>query len=162
MKNLTEYTFESHSADETKALAQALAPALFDGACVTFCGDLGAGKTQFVQGVAAGLGIGAQVVSPTFNIVIEYAGALPLYHFDLYRLESAEELDDIDFYALVDEATPGVAFIEWSEKFPEEMPDDRLEISICVQAGGVRQIHAQCTGARSQEILTCWVAQLDC
>ena len=69
------------------------------GDVIVLSGDLGAGKTQFVQGVAAGLGVRDQVTSPTFNILLTYpAGSLPLYHFDLYRLEEADELEDIGYY----------------------------------------------------------------
>lgn len=78
------------SSEATKQLAATLAPYLQAGDVIVLSGDLGAGKTQFVQGVAAGLGVRDQVTSPTFNILLTYpAGSLPLYHFDLYRLEEA-------------------------------------------------------------------------
>ena len=107
----------STSSEATKQLAATLAPYLQAGDVIVLSGDLGAGKTQFVQGVAAGLGVRDQVTSPTFNILLTYpAGSLPLYHFDLYRLEEADELEDIGYYETID--GDGASFVEWGEKFP--------------------------------------------
>ena len=87
----------------TKQLAATLAAHLRPNDVVVLIGDLGAGKTQFVQGIADGLGIKDQVTSPTFNIQVTYdGGRLPLHHFDLYRLEQEEELDDIGFYDTIE------------------------------------------------------------
>ena len=117
------------SSEATKQLAATLAPYLQAGDVIVLSGDLGAGKTQFVQGVAAGLGVRDQVTSPTFNILLTYpAGSLPLYHFDLYRLEEADELEDIGYYETID--GDGASFVEWGEKFPEALPYGYLEISI--------------------------------
>lgn len=119
------------SAEETRRIAAELAERLSDGDVVLLSGDLGAGKTQFAQGVADGLGVTEPVTSPTFNLVFEYAsGRIPLYHFDLYRLEDAQQLEDIGFYELSDESTPGIALIEWADLFPEEMPEDAIAVII--------------------------------
>ncbi|MBQ2681090.1 MAG: tRNA (adenosine(37)-N6)-threonylcarbamoyltransferase complex ATPase subunit type 1 TsaE, partial [Eggerthellaceae bacterium] len=84
------------SVEETKSLAGKLAAVLQPGDVILLSGDLGAGKTQFTQGLAAGLGASEAVISPTFNIVLTYgSGRLPLHHFDLYRLEASEQLEDI-------------------------------------------------------------------
>lgn len=106
--------YHSNSETETEALGERLAKALPAGSIVAFTGDLGAGKTAFVRGMARGLGITARVTSPTFTIVSEYEGGrLPLFHFDLYRLGGPDELFDIgwDDYLRRD----GICAVEWSE-----------------------------------------------
>lgn len=124
-------TLRTASAEMTRQVAAELAQDLSDGDVILLSGDLGAGKTQFAQGIAKGLGIAEPVTSPTFNIMFEYAsGRIPLYHFDLYRLEGAQQLEDIDFYALVDDSTPGIALIEWADLFPDEMPEGAWRIEI--------------------------------
>ncbi len=106
---------------ETEAVGETLAAALCPGAVVAFTGDLGAGKTAFVRGLARGLGIGERVTSPTFTIVNEYEGGrLPLFHFDMYRLSSSDELFDIGWEDYL--ARGGVCAVEWSENV-----DDALE-----------------------------------
>ena len=129
MANGLTYARKTASTEATKQLAETLAPYLHPGDVVVLSGDLGAGKTQFVQGVAAGLGISAQVTSPTFNILLEYyQGRIPLYHFDLYRLDDQDELEDTGYYDTID--ADGVSFIEWGEKFPGALPYGYLEIRI--------------------------------
>jgi tRNA threonylcarbamoyladenosine biosynthesis protein TsaE len=93
-------------------------------------GALGAGKTTFIQGFAAGLGVGEDdyVRSPTFALVQAYHGRLPLYHFDLYRLSSCAEVQDIGFDEYLEAG--GVSIIEWADKFPELLPPMRLDVSI--------------------------------
>ena len=106
---------------ETETVGETLAAALGPGAVVAFTGDLGAGKTAFVRGLARGLGIGERVTSPTFTIVNEYEGGrLPLFHFDMYRLSSSDELFDIGWEDYL--ARGGVCAVEWSETV-----DDALE-----------------------------------
>ena len=88
--------FVTHSVDETEALGERLAKTLHGGEIIAFTGDLGAGKTAFTRGLARGLGIPMRVTSPTYTIVNEYTGGrLPLFHFDMYRLGSSDELFDI-------------------------------------------------------------------
>lgn len=141
------------------ALGQALAHLLQDGDVIALNGTLGAGKTQFVQGVGEGLGIKQKLVSPTFNIVFEYASpALALYHFDLYRLDSPEQLEDIDFYELSDSQTSGAALIEWAELFSEEMPEERLDLNIDVSDSGERTVSATAHGKRAEHLLKEWVS----
>ena len=119
----------TNSPAETEALGAALAEELKPGAVVAFTGDLGAGKTAFVRGLARGLGIGERVTSPTFTIVNEYEGGrLPLFHFDMYRLDSADELFDIGWEDYL--ARGGVCAVEWSEKVSEALEPGAIRVDI--------------------------------
>ncbi len=158
-RDMTSHITESYRAhaatpEQTKALGAALAPALRAGDVVLLTGDLGAGKTQFVQGVAAALGIDDAVVSPTFNIVLSYEGGrLPLYHFDLYRLDDASELDDIDFYGIVE--GDGASFIEWGDRF-DDLVDDGMTVAFSVEADGARTLAVRLLGPRGAELARAW------
>lgn len=104
----------THSPEETEAVGQTLAQRLRPGTVIAYRGDLGAGKTAFTRGLARGLGVGETVTSPTYTIVNEYLGGrLPLFHFDMYRLGSADELFDIGWEDYLDRG--GVCAVEWSE-----------------------------------------------
>lgn len=119
----------SASEQETEAIGRELAQQLAPGAVVAFTGDLGAGKTAFVRGMAQGLGISQRVTSPTFTIVNEYEGGrLPLFHFDMYRLGGAEELFDIGWEDYL--ARGGICAVEWSERVAEAMEADAIRVSI--------------------------------
>ena len=119
----------THSPEETRALGRTLAQALQGGAVVAFTGDLGAGKTAFVSGMAEGLGIEERVTSPTFTIVNEYEGGrLPLFHFDMYRLGSADELFRIGWEDYL--ARNGVCAVEWSENVDEALDGDTIRVDI--------------------------------
>lgn len=121
--------FITHSPEETRALGGRLANALQGGEVIAFTGDLGAGKTAFVSGLAAALGVDERVTSPTFTIVNEYEGGrLPLFHFDMYRLGSADELFHIGWEDYL--ARGGVCAVEWSENVDEAIEDDAIRISI--------------------------------
>jgi len=99
------------------------------GAVVAYTGDLGAGKTAFTRGIARGLGIPDRVTSPTFTIVNEYEGGrLPLFHFDMYRLGSSEELFDIGWEDYL--ARGGVCAVEWSENVEDALDDDAIRVEI--------------------------------
>ena len=120
--------FLSQSENETEALGFRLAQKLDAGVPVALRGGLGTGKTAFTRGLARGLGITARVTSPTFTIVNEYAGNPPLFHFDLYRLEGAGDLDSIGFYEYIDRG--GVCVIEWSEILGGELPKDAVIVAL--------------------------------
>jgi tRNA threonylcarbamoyladenosine biosynthesis protein TsaE len=121
--------FITHSPEETRALGERLARNLEAGSVVAFTGDLGAGKTAFVSGMAAGLGIDERVTSPTFTIVNEYEGGrLPLFHFDMYRLGSADELFDIGWEDYL--ARGGVCAVEWTENVADAIEPDAVRVSI--------------------------------
>ena len=112
----------SRSPQETFERAREFAESLRQGDVLALCGDLGAGKTQFVKGLARGLGDETEVTSPTFTLIHEYSGGrLPLFHIDFYRLETAEETLRIGLDEYLD--GNGVTSIEWADKFPELIPD---------------------------------------
>ena len=118
----------THSADETQALGKKLAESLRPGDVIAYFGDLGAGKTAFTRGIAEGLGVSEQVTSPTYTIVNEYlSGRLPLFHFDMYRLGSSDELFDIGWEDYL--ARGGVCAVEWSENV-EDALHDAIRITI--------------------------------
>ena len=126
--------FVTHSREETEALGARLASALTKGAVVAFTGDLGAGKTAFVSAMARALGVEERVTSPTFTIVNEYEGGrLPLFHFDMYRLDSADELFHIGWEDYL--ARGGVCAVEWSENVEEAIEADAVRVSI-LRGGG--------------------------
>ena len=119
----------SASERETEALGRALVERLSPGAVVAFTGDLGAGKTAFVRGMAKGLNIPQRVTSPTFTIVNEYEGGrLPLFHFDLYRLGSSDELFDIGWEDFLRRG--GICAVEWSENVADALEPDTVFIDI--------------------------------
>ncbi|MBO8178812.1 tRNA (adenosine(37)-N6)-threonylcarbamoyltransferase complex ATPase subunit type 1 TsaE [Aeribacillus pallidus] len=133
---MKQYEIISHSLEETKSLAKTLATYLKPGDVLTLEGDLGAGKTTFTKGLAEGLGITKTVNSPTFTIIKEYHGNLPLYHMDVYRLEDTFEDLGFDEYFEGD----GVTVVEWAHLIEEQLPDNRLEIQIFHQGQDVRKI----------------------
>ena len=112
--------FLTNSPDETEAVAAALAKALTPGAVIAYRGDLGAGKTAFTRGLARGLGYTHPVTSPTYTIVNEYLeGRLPLFHFDMYRLASGDDLWDIGWEDYLDRG--GICAVEWSENVADAL-----------------------------------------
>ena len=114
--------FTTNSPAETEAVGEKLGKVLKSGTVIAYRGDLGAGKTAFTRGLARGLGCGEQVTSPTYTIVNEYlTGRMPLFHFDMYRLRSAEDLWDIGWEDYLDRG--GVCAVEWSENVAEAMED---------------------------------------
>jgi len=122
-------TITTQNPDATFAFGHILGQRLATGDVVCLVGDLGAGKTLLAQGVAAGLGVSDDVTSPTFTILQVYeTGRLPLYHFDLYRLDNAAELDDIGFVEYTGD--DGVAVVEWADRFAAAMPDEHLRIEL--------------------------------
>lgn len=120
------YTLITHSAAETQALAEKLANLVEAGTVITLNGDLGAGKTTFTQGFAKGLGVVRNVNSPTFTIMKQYQGRLPLYHMDVYRLEDTGDDIGLEEYINGD----GVAIVEWSNLIESSLPTERLAITI--------------------------------
>ncbi len=152
------YTWRTDNVEDTIALGHAFAEHLRQSDVLILTGDLGAGKTQLTKGIAAGMGISDDVTSPTFNILMVYEGEkMPLYHFDLYRLEDAAELEDTGIYDLL--GGDGPCIIEWGEQFAEEIGDERLDVFISRLEGkaaeGVeppRQVRLVPHGARAKAL----------
>ena len=115
---------EAETILEGKKLGQSLTP----GAVVALYGELGAGKTAFTKGLAEGLGISMSISSPTFTIVNEYYGEIPLFHFDMYRLETENELYDIGWDDYLERG--GVCAVEWSEKVPNAFPPETIYVKL--------------------------------
>ena len=116
------------SAESMRDLGEAISSMLRGGDVIALTGDLGAGKTTFVQGAARSLGVTDRVVSPTFTLVREYRGALPVYHLDVYRLDRIQEVIDLGIEELLD--PNGVTFVEWGDAIEGLLPDDYLEIEL--------------------------------
>ena len=122
-------TYVTNSPAETEALGQRLAERLQPGDVIAYTGDLGAGKTAFTRGLARGLGITERITSPTCTIVNEYQGGrLPLFHFDMYRLGSSEELYEIGWEDYL--ARGGVCAVEWSEIVADALEEDCIRVDI--------------------------------
>jgi len=119
----------THSPEETIAAAEKLGALLRAGDMIAYKGGLGAGKTTFTRGIAVGMGLGDNVTSPTFALVNEYRGdKITLYHFDMYRIESEDDLESTGFYDYPFEEN--VAAVEWSENIAEFLPPDTIFITI--------------------------------
>lgn len=139
--------FVTHSDEETVRFAEEFTNELDAGTVILFTGDLGAGKTTFTKGIAKALGITEQVTSPTFALVNEYYGeGLPLFHFDLYRINSIDELYAIGFFDYLDRG--GIIAAEWSENIPglEEELENVVKVKIDRQSDSERRIVIYDTG----------------
>ncbi len=149
-------TFQTQSADETRALAATLGALLRGGDVLCLIGDLGAGKTTFTQGLALGLGLPPDepVNSPTFTLVAEHPGGrVPLYHFDVYRLPDSSGLYDLAFDEYL--GGDGVVVIEWADKIADALPPDRLDVSLTPGEGpDARQIVMAGHGARAEVVIS--------
>ena len=124
----------SHSPEETEAIGQTLGERLNPGTVLAYLGDLGMGKTAFTRGLARGLGCRGRVTSPTFTIVNEYDGKIPLFHFDMYRLTDSEDLFDIGWEDYLERG--GVCAVEWSERISDALPEDTLYVTIARHPDG--------------------------
>jgi tRNA threonylcarbamoyladenosine biosynthesis protein TsaE len=123
----------THSAEETRAVAGALGGRAEPGDVLILCGDLGAGKTTFVQGYTAALGVEVPVTSPTFTLANRYPGRLDVHHLDVYRLEQLREVLDLGLFDLLDERS--VLLIEWGDAIESVLPADYLQIALTLGDG---------------------------
>jgi len=128
----------SNSERETERAGAELAQRLRPGDVVALYGGLGAGKTAFVRGLAAGLGVRGRVTSPTYTIVNEYEGRMALFHFDMYRLGSADELFEIGWEEYLSRG--GVCAVEWSENIEGALPEDAVKVFLSADGEHTRRI----------------------
>ncbi len=145
-------TWTSDSPEATERVGESLAPLLAAGDVVALSGPLGAGKTRFVAGLARGLGYAARVRSPTFTLLHEYDGPLPLFHADLYRLETR----DTGALGLEEALERGALVVEWAERLPSPLLRDALFVEIEIASGTGRRLVATASGARGQALLDAW------
>lgn len=157
---MSERSFLSGSREETIALGRRLGALLAPGDVLVLTGDLGAGKTQLTKGIAEGMGVSSDVTSPTFTIEMVYEGAqMPLYHFDLYRLDDAEQLEDTGIFDVL--GSEGVCVIEWGERFADELGDERVDVCVSRLDGDAaegaeppREIRLSAHEGRGDELLS--------
>lgn len=147
--------------EATRDAGRALASCLEAGDLIGLIGDLGAGKTLFVQGIAQGLAVPPElrVTSPTFTLINEYhGGRLPLFHADLYRIEQSSELDELGLDEICRRGQ-GVVCVEWCDRFPV-LGRDYLEVHLSVQGQRERRARVVGRGTRSQALAVCWAERL--
>jgi tRNA threonylcarbamoyladenosine biosynthesis protein TsaE len=145
---MKRYELVMHSAEETMQFAAKLAQKLKEKDVIALEGDLGAGKTTFTKGLAKGLGIERTISSPTFTIVKEYKGRLPLYHMDVYRLE--DTFEDLGFDEYFD--GDGVTVVEWAHLIKPQLPDELLYIHLYHHGELERKIVIEPIGKRYEQL----------
>ncbi len=119
---------QTHSYEETVEFGKKIGAVLESGDIISLSGDLGTGKTAFTNGIAKSLGIKSYITSPTFTLVNEYEGLIPLYHFDVYRISDPDEMFDIGFDEYIN--GKGITIIEWGEQIEDILPEDIIKIEI--------------------------------
>lgn len=144
-------TIQTNSAEETMALGERLGKILCPGAVLALFGDLGAGKTTFTKGIARGLGLADDVHSPTFTLIHEHIGPTPLYHVDLYRLESEAEVDSLGIEEYI--YSEGITIIEWADRMRSMLPPERLDIELKMKGDNDREMIFETTSPRLQAIV---------
>lgn len=142
--------FLTHNPQETIRLGRLLGELLVPGDVVALIGDLGAGKTTIAKGIACGAGVEdeEEITSPTFVLVNEYWGRFPVYHADLYRLQEAGEVEDLGWEEFI--FGDGIAMMEWAEKIPGILPEDRLEVRLLWIGAEERKVWITGKGARGK------------
>jgi tRNA threonylcarbamoyladenosine biosynthesis protein TsaE len=144
--------FIANGEDDTVRLGKVLADALEPGIVVALVGDLGAGKTRLVQAIAAAMGVEREEVnSPTFVLIQEYDGRLPIYHFDAFRLHDTDEFLELGADEMMD--SHAVCLIEWADRVADALPRDLLRIEIAIVGPTVRVFHISGSGPRSNAVV---------
>ena len=143
----------TQSAKETVQFGKRIGKILRSGDVVALVGELGAGKTHLIKGLAAGIGVAraGHIASPSFTLIHEYQGRIPFYHVDLYRLGTEEETEDLGIEEYL--AKDGVTAIEWADKIPSLLPKESLWIALRYLDSRTRSIHLLAKGTRYHELL---------
>lgn len=151
----------TNSPEDTASLGEMLGRLLQPGDFVALIGDLGAGKTHFVQGVARGLDVPAEVsvTSPSYTLLNEYAGRVPLYHFDLYRLVGDDDIDDLGFQEYF--SGTGICLVEWADRLRMQLPGSYLRITILDRGDTCRSIELSGVGGRFVALAAALAARLE-
>lgn len=156
---MARIVIDTYSAEATRSVGEVLGTLVAPGDVLLLSGDLGAGKTQLVKGLAAALGVAEPVTSPTFNLLLVHEGRIPLYHIDLYRLDAAEQLEDIDYFSTIE--ADGVAAVEWGDRFDEAAPSDRIAMLLHIVGDTERRIEVDGAGSRSEQLVGHLAASLE-
>ena len=145
--------FQTKSASETIRIGKNIGSLLLPGDIVALVGELGAGKTQFIKGLAAGVGVGkpTYVSSPSFTLINEHLGKVPFYHIDLFRLKSEKEAEELGLEEYFQGG--GITAIEWADKIPSLLPEEILWINICYTGKNIRSFEMIGKGMRYEELL---------
>ncbi len=149
----TELHITTYSAGQTRALGKIIGEWIEVKTVIALTGDLGAGKTVWVQGLAQGLAVSEEyyITSPTYTIINEYPGRSPLFHIDLYRIEDDTDLEEIGLAEILD--LNGVIAIEWAERLRAQLPADRLDVCLKIREDTVRDITFSACGQRAGNLL---------
>ena len=144
-------TTTTTSAEQTTALGERLGKLLSPGDVIALFGDLGAGKTTLTRGIAVGLGLAADIHSPTFTLIHEHPGPTPLYHVDLYRLASELEVETLGLEEYI--YSDGVTIIEWADRMTSMLPNDRLDITLRMLGDTERELTFEAESERMGKII---------
>jgi tRNA threonylcarbamoyladenosine biosynthesis protein TsaE len=147
------FTFLSHGPAATLSLGERMGVNLRAGSVITLTGELGCGKTLFTRGICTGLGVPLrQVNSPTFVLVNEYRGRLPVFHMDMYQLGAASDAVEFGFFDYLARAASGIMIIEWAEKINGVLPDDCLNVKFDILSARKRQIALSASGNKFMDL----------
>ena len=147
------YQTTSFSLDETQAIGQKIGEIVVAGSLITLYGNLGSGKTSFVQGLARGLGVPSEyyITSPTYTLINDYPGRCNLYHIDLYRIDGIDEAEDIGLYEIMD--GDGITAIEWADRIEKDLPSDRVSLEFETNSDDSRIITLKAQGVKEIKLL---------
>jgi len=148
------HTLHTRGSSATEACGEVLGRLVEPGDVIVLSGDLGAGKTQLTKGLAAGLGVQERVTSPTFNMLLVHQGRIPLYHFDLYRLDDAYQLEDLDYWGVLE--ADGVSAVEWGDRFEAAVPDECVVVRLHITADDERTLDVGSRGSRGEALAREW------